>query len=86
MPSHLLDNLRKEREEQKEPLSRKLNVSSESSAWRTSGRKDIVTNLSSKQLTYTEKEALSLGLELDTGSDSLSYREYVSQNYRWDEN
>ncbi|XP_076037629.1 uncharacterized protein LOC143023045 [Oratosquilla oratoria] len=86
LPNNLSSELKRESDEQRENLNRKLTLLCENSRWKTVGRSDIITNLSSKQLTDTEKEALSLGLKFDTGYDKTSFTEYVTRNYKWKDN
>ena len=44
-----------------------------------------MTNLATRQLTPTEKEALSLGMKFDSGRDRFTFVEHVDRNYRWDD-
>ena len=45
----------------------------------------FVRNFSSRQLSSTEKEALSLGLKFESGKDNMSFIEHISKNYRWED-
>ena len=46
---------------------------------------NVVTNLSMRPLSQTEKEALSLGLKFDSGKDRFSFVEHVDRNYKWND-
>ena len=63
-------------------LKRKLEDLCRNSMWGEAGRNDIVTNLSSRELTIDEKEALSYGLKFDAGKDRLTLLDHISKNYR----
>ena len=82
LPHHMIDKLRVLDHTQKEKLKRKLMTLCNNSKWNTAGRQELITNLSNKRLTPTEKAALSLGLKFDIGVDKKSYIEHVTNNYR----
>ena len=85
IPQHLEAKLRTNNEQQQRNLKRKLHELCKRSPWTRAGNTDIVNNFSSRNLTNTEKEALSLGLKFDTGKDRSSFIDLVNRNYRWDE-
>ncbi|XP_076044806.1 uncharacterized protein LOC143027405 [Oratosquilla oratoria] len=70
-------------ESQVNRFQRKLEELCDESEWKNAGKPGIVNNLSSKQLSKSEKEALSLGLKFDTGIKKYNYVEQVCRNYRW---
>ena len=49
------------------------------------GRVDLIMNISNRQLTDIETQALSLGLKFDTGTNRKGYNDYVNKNYKWNE-
>ena len=63
-------------------LKRKLRTLCENSPWKEAGNVDILTNLSSRQLSDDEKEALALGMKFDSGRDRSTYTEHVQRNYK----
>lgn len=67
----------------KNKLQQKLHILCAQSPWKSSGKADLITNLSSRILSDTEKEALSLGLKFDTGADKRKYTEYATRNHKW---
>ena len=71
---------------QRSNLNRKLKQLCDTSKWKTVGSDNLVTNLSMRPLSPTEKEALSLGLKFDSGVDRCSYTGHVDRNYRWSDN
>ena len=52
------------------------------SMWGKARRNEIVTNLSSWELSSNEMESLSYGLKFDSGKDRLTLVEHISKNYR----
>ena len=58
--------------EQRNRLKRKLDDLCKNSKWKEAGNIGIVNNVSSRQLTTNEKEALALGLKFDSFKDKLS--------------
>ncbi|XP_076057217.1 uncharacterized protein LOC143034752 [Oratosquilla oratoria] len=85
LPHHMITSLKTINNKQKEKLKQKLDILYEKSNWKDMGRQDLITNLSKKTLTNTEREVLSLGLKFDTGNDQDSYAELVSRNYKWND-
>ena len=71
--------------EQRNRLRRKLDDLCKNSKWKEAGNIDIVNNVSSRQLTTNEKEALALGLKFDSGKDKFSLAEHVERNYKYNE-
>ena len=69
--------------EQKERLNRKLVKLCNDSKWAEAGRREIITNLSSRVLSDNEVQALSLGLKFDTGKDRCTLAEHVMRNYKY---
>ena len=86
IPEHLMRRLSREQREQDEKLKRKLIRLCANSSWNSAGKAGLVTNLSDRQLSETEIQALSLGLKFDTGITDSNYSEYVCKNYKWKEN
>ena len=85
LTTHHEETLKRLNAEQRSRLSRKLDDICRSSNWKDAGNIHIVTNLSSRQLTDNEKEALSLGLKFDAGRDKYSFAEHVERNYKWND-
>ena len=71
--------------EQQNRLKRKLDELCKNSKWREAGNVDILTNISSRQLTEYEREALALGLKFDSGKDKFSLAEHIERNYKYSE-
>lgn len=86
LPGHLKSKLAAMNEQQRSNLSRKLKRICDTSKWKDAGNAEIVTNVSMRTLSATEKEALSLGLKFDSGKDRFSYVEHVDRNYKWNDN
>ena len=84
LPQELETKLRKTNEEQQSSLRRKLQDLCTKSPWREAGNVHIVTNLSSRMLSNTEKEALSLGLKFDCGKVKTPFIDNITRNYKWD--
>ena len=72
--------LKRLNEEQNVRLNRKLKGLCSDSKWSEVGRSGIITNLSSRDLTDNQKQALSLGLKFDTGKDRRTLAEHMSKN------
>ena len=68
---------------QKPKLDHKLDYLCRNSKWKTAGRSDIITNLSSRPLSNYEEEALSLGLKFSSGKDNKDLADHVMKNYRF---
>ncbi|XP_076065250.1 uncharacterized protein LOC143039261 [Oratosquilla oratoria] len=83
LPNHLVTRLKEENTAQKMRLQRKLQVLCASSEWRKVGRPDLINNMSTRPLTDTETEALSLGLKFDTGIGNKSFTDYTLKNSIW---
>ena len=79
------DELKRLNEKQQKSLSNKLQALCETSKWRTAGRSKLVTNLSSRELSENEMEALSLGYKFSTGRDKATYVDHVNKNYKFDD-
>ena len=71
--------------EQRNRLKRKLDDLCKNSKWKEAGNIGIVNNVSSRQLTTNEKEALALGLKFDSFKDKLSLAEHVDRNYKYND-
>lgn len=83
LTTHHEQILRRRNIEQRNRLKRKLDDACRKSSWKDAGSADIVTNLSSRPLSDSEKEALSLGLKFDAGKDKFSFTEHIERNYKW---
>ena len=70
LPNHLKSKLVTLNERQRNNLNEKLKRLCDNSKWKDAGNDNIVTNLAMRPLTPTEKEALSLGLNLTQGEIS----------------
>ena len=68
--------------DQQARLQRKLIDLCNKSMWGEAVKNEIVVNLSSRNLSLNEKEALSYGLKFDSGNDKLSLVEHVAKNYK----
>ena len=76
------EELKKFNTEQQAKLKRKLTDLCRNSMWSEAGRDDLITNLSTRELSSDEKEVLSYGLKFDSGKDRLTLVEHVSKNYK----
>ena len=76
------EDLKKMNTVQQAKLKRKLTDLCRNSMWGKAGRNEIVTNISSRELSSNEMEALSYGLKFDSGKDRLTLVEHISKNYR----
>ena len=85
LPQELVMKLKKINEDQQKNLEKKLLHLCANSPWKQAGNPDIVRNVSSRQLSNTEIEALSLGMKFDSGKDKMSFVEHVNKNYKWDD-
>ncbi|XP_076066117.1 uncharacterized protein LOC143039760 [Oratosquilla oratoria] len=85
LPSFLLRKLDTEKSVQSVRLKKKLELLCEQSDWNEVGNADLIVNLSNRQLSDTEKQALSLGLKFDTGVSNKSFSDFINKNYRWDD-
>ena len=87
LPHHLIQTLKDMKEQQKIRLDRKLHQLIRDSNWQNIGNPELIHNISSKPLSNTEKEALSLGLKFDTGVKSKTRQalHHFSKNYLWSE-
>ena len=83
LSSHLSEKLKKFNEQQRQRLDRKLDRLCRNSPWATSGRTDIIRNLSSRTLSKYEEEALSLGLKFSSGKDNKELSDHIVKNYRF---
>ena len=79
------DELKRMNEKQTLRLGTKLKALCQNSMWKTAGRSDIVTNLSSRELSEDEREALSLGYKFSSGKDSASYVDHLNKNYKYED-
>ena len=86
LPRHLDQKLHLNIEKHKANLQRKLHALYDKSKWTEVGRLDLITNLSSRNLSKTEKAALSLGLKFDTGIQPKTFIHSATRNYRWNDN
>ena len=70
--------------QQKERLARQLSSLCANSRWKSMGRPDIITNISSRPLSDVETEVLSLGLKFATGIPKPSQNiDLITKNYRY---
>ena len=83
LPERIHRKLREEDTRDRQKKRRRLEARMNDSKWRTVGREDIVTNLSDKVLTGTEKEVLSLGPKFDTGIPRKGLGDLFIANHRW---
>ena len=79
------EKLKRLNNEQQSRLKRKLDSICSTSKWKEAGNIEIVNNLSSRQLSDHEKEALALGLKFDSGKDRYTLAEHVERNYKYSE-
>ena len=86
LPHHSILRLQQEDERERARHQRKLQTACVTSGWRTAGRRDLISNLSSRNLTDIETEALSLGLKFDVGTTKRDLLDYVVANQRWADN
>lgn len=47
------------------------------------GRRELITDLSERQLSEAEIQALSLGLKFNSGVNGKGFMEYLRKNYKW---
>ena len=64
-------------------MNRKIETLISNSGWKYIGRKDLVNNLSRKQLNDVEEEALSFGLKFAIGLPKNNIDDTISKNYRY---
>lgn len=75
--------LKKFNTQQQQKLDRKLDSLCRNSKWTSAGRTDLINNMSKRNLTIYEKEALSLGLKFSSGKDQRDLADHVINNYRF---
>ena len=80
LPHYLENQLQRKAERHRQQLQDKLSCLCASSPWKTAGNTDLITNLSSRQLSQVKTEALSLGLKVDTGKNGSSYLQDITRN------
>ena len=80
LPHCLISRLKRVNQRHIDSLSRNLENLCRHSDWSTAGSEDLVINISSKPLSPTELQALSLGLKFDTGSDKRPLSYYLSRS------
>ena len=68
---------------QRRNLERKLENLISTSEWKYIGRKDLINNLSKKELNNTEEEALSFGLKFAIGLPNYNMSDTIAKNYRY---
>ena len=85
LPAELRTKLNDFNDSQKSRLNRKLRTLCENSPWKEVGNADIMTNLSTRQFSDDEKDALALGMKFDSGKDRSTYMEHVQRNYKSNE-
>ena len=85
LSARLTSKLQNERRTQEEKLGRKLKAICDSSEWNKIGRTELIRNLSSRQFSDIEIQALSLGLKFDSGVQKEMYADLILKNYRWSE-
>ena len=79
------EKLKRLNDEQQKRLKRKLDKLCDTSKWKEAGNVDLVHNLSSRELSQYEKEALALGLKFDSGKDRYTLAEHIEHNYKHSE-
>ena len=75
--------LKRLNEDQPNRLKRKLDKLCYTSKWKEVGNVDLVQNLSTRELSQYEKEALALGFKFDSGKDRYTLAEHIEQNYQY---
>ena len=75
-------NIQDKNDSQAKLLDQKLSTLCRESKWKDIGRPELVTNISTHQLTDTELEALSLGLKFSTGLGKHKFTDLITRNYR----
>ena len=83
LPNHQVLRLQQEDQREKTRHQRLLREACDRSRWREAGRRDLISNISSRVLSDTEAEALSLGLKFDTGIPRKDLLDHVVSNHRW---
>ena len=86
LPCDLVRELNLESFKHRELLKCKLARLCETSSWKNAGNEDLINNLSSYELSATEREALSLGLKFSTGKNDRSFLDIITSNYRESDN
>lgn len=85
LPDYLKNRLKIESAEHRASLHRKLDRLCESSDWNRAGNNSLITNLSHRVLTETERAALSLGLKFDIGEPNKHLKDFIIKNHRYDD-
>ena len=83
LPHRLVIRLQKSKTETEARLQQNLERTCNRSRWGSVGRTDLVDNRSTRELTQTEVEALSLGLKFDIGYSGTSISKLVRKNNRY---
>ena len=83
LPHRLVIKLQHSKAETEARLKQNLERTCNRSRWGSVGRQDLVDNRSSRELTQTEVEALSLGLKFDIGHSGTSISKLVRKNNRY---
>ena len=79
------EELKRLNEQQRNNLNSKLATLCKTSMWRTAGRRSLINNMSSRELSESEVEALSLGYKYNTGKDNATYVDHVNKNYHYED-
>ena len=83
LPHRLVIKLQQSKNEKEARLQQNLERTCNRSRWGSVGRTDLVDNRSTRELTQTEVEALSLGLKFDIGYSGTSISKLVRKNNRY---
>ena len=83
LPHRLVIKLQNSKAETEARLQQNLERTCNRSRWGSVGRTDLVDNRSTRELTQTEVEALSLGLKFDIGYSGTSISKLVRKNNRY---
>ena len=86
LPSDLVRELNLQSFKHRELLKCKLARLCDASSWKNAGNKELINNLSSYELTTTEREALSLGLKFSIGRNDRSFLDIITSNYHESDN
>ena len=83
---HIRLNVSTSNQDQKHRLARKLDQLCAKSEWKNVGNKNLIVNMSSRELTNIEQEALSLGLKFACGLKGKNNDiDLVTRNFRYSE-
>ena len=83
LPHHMVEMLRQQDATHRAHLQALVTQLCEESPWRKVGNRDLITNLSNRDLSGIETEALSLGMKFAVGCDKQPLVETIMKNYRY---